>query len=283
MTDHASHGSQRPLLTAIAVMLIVYVISAIWGGWPQYGAKLVGDAEHGEMHEVAHEVPGEDFGAEAARTPPPYWMVAPFVLLLGAIAVLPLIPATEHWWDSNRNRFLVAAGLGLATLAYYVFLHRHTIDGHWPVHHLVPSSEGLNWGLALTVLANAMLNEYIPFIILLFSLYTIAGGIRITGDMKAHPLTNTAILGLGAVLANFVGTTGASVLPSSHPSVVAWMRRIADDPPPRTISPALSNQRELLRPLIFSLMSEHRSRDTLAHQLRTTLGKPKHSSSIVFT
>jgi Na+/H+ antiporter NhaD/arsenite permease-like protein len=62
------------------------------------------------------------------------------------------------------------------------------------------------------VLSNAVLNEYLPFIILLFSLYTIAGGIRIEGDLPAHPLTNTLFLAAGAVLANLIGTTGASML-----------------------------------------------------------------------
>ena len=67
-------------------------------------------------------------------------------------------------------------------------------------------------GSAGTVLSNAILNEYLPFIILLFSLYTITGGIRIEGDLPAHPLTNTLFLAAGAVLANLIGTTGASML-----------------------------------------------------------------------
>ena len=57
-----------------------------------------------------------------------------------------------------------------------------------------------------------MLGEYIPFIVLLFSLYTISGGIRIEGDLPAHPLTNTAFLAVGGVLASFIGTTGAAML-----------------------------------------------------------------------
>ncbi len=49
------------------------------------------------------------------------------------------------------------------------------------------------------VLANAILSEYVPFIVLLFSLYTISGGIRIEGDLPAHPLTNCAFLAAGAL------------------------------------------------------------------------------------
>jgi len=62
------------------------------------------------------------------------------------------------------------------------------------------------------VWVNAILNEYLPFIVLLFSLFVIVGGIRVEGDIPAHPLTNTAFLGIGALLASLIGTTGASML-----------------------------------------------------------------------
>jgi Na+/H+ antiporter NhaD/arsenite permease-like protein len=152
-------------------------------------------------------------GRPAAVAHPPYWMVTPFVLLLGAIALLPLIPATAHWWESNLHRFYVAGGLALITLLYYLTLHAHPLEAHWPAHHFaLPSPAGLNFAQAAAVLANAILNEYVPFIILLFSLYTISGGIRIEGDLPAHPLTNAAFLAVGGVLASFIGTTGAAML-----------------------------------------------------------------------
>lgn len=58
----------------------------------------------------------------------------------------------------------------------------------------------------------AMLAEYLPFIILIFALYAIAGGILITGNLHGAPATNSAILAIGAVLASLVGTTGASMI-----------------------------------------------------------------------
>ena len=64
-------------------------------------------------------------------------MVIPFALLLGGIAVLPLIPAVAHWWESNLHRFYVAIGLSLVVLAYYAFVHKAPLDGHWPAHHIV--------------------------------------------------------------------------------------------------------------------------------------------------
>jgi Na+/H+ antiporter NhaD/arsenite permease-like protein len=56
------------------------------------------------------------------------------------------------------------------------------------------------------------MKNYVAFIVLLGSLYTVSGGVVITGDIQGKPLTNTLILALGAVLANLIGTTGASVL-----------------------------------------------------------------------
>jgi len=204
-------------------------------GWPQKGAAMIAeaahaphsasghshkedDAEHDHDEDATHH--GDTHGEEtdhrsqhAAHDHPPYWMVTPFVLLLGAIAILPLLPRTEHWWESNRNRFLVAAVLGVLTLLYYLAVHEKPVVAHWPVHDVVShNGEGLNWLVTWTVLANAILNEYIPFIMLLFSLYTISGGIRIEGDLPAHPLTNTVFIAVGGLLASFVGTTGAAML-----------------------------------------------------------------------
>src|SRR5438874_8285363 len=104
--------------------------------------------------------------------------------MLLAIAVGPLwVP---HWWESNRHKLLVAAALGLPILALYLARRPSALVG--------------------------MAEEYVSFMVLLAGLYAIAGGIRLTGDLEATPLTNTAFLGLGALLASFVGTTGASML-----------------------------------------------------------------------
>src|SRR5262249_18708278 len=56
------------------------------------------------------------------------------------------------------------------------------------------------------------IKNYVSFIILLGALYTVSGGIVFAGDIPGKPLTNTTLLAVGAVLANFIGTTGASVL-----------------------------------------------------------------------
>jgi len=138
-------------------------------------------------------------------------MVAPFALLLLAIAILPLIPTTAHWWESNLHRFYVAAGLGLVTLLYYGFFYNFPLEGHWPAHYEVVADAGA-FNKISVVFMNAIVADFIPFIILLFSLFTITGGIRIEGNLKASPFVNSVILFIGAFLASFIGTTGAAML-----------------------------------------------------------------------
>ncbi len=167
--------------------------------------------DHAEDH---HDSPGTaDDHHHEAGPPPPAWAVIPFVLLLGAIAVLPLVPSLAHWWEFNSSKLLVAASLGLVTLAYYLLLHGEAIERHFPAHSVVdPAAAGPSWAIAGTVLANALLAEYVPFVTLLFALYCITGGVRIEGDLQATPTTNAAILALGAAMASFIGTTGAAML-----------------------------------------------------------------------
>jgi Na+/H+ antiporter NhaD/arsenite permease-like protein len=117
---------------------------------------------------------------------------APFAFLLLAIATFPLIPAIAGWWHSNVSRLAVAATCSVATLAW------------------IAATMGA--GHAATLTGHAVLDEYIPFIVLLFSLYVISGGIAIRGNLPAHPITNTAILAIGTVLASAIGTTGASMV-----------------------------------------------------------------------
>jgi Na+/H+ antiporter NhaD/arsenite permease-like protein len=211
------------LLTVVGL----YLISAFYG-FPQCGTELV-TASHqagsAGVAAIAVHVPhdqqgtGEQGGAgvdgteHAPIAAPPVLTVIPFVLLLGAIAVLPLISATELWWEHNLNRFIVALALSLVTLAYYAFLHSTPFEAHWPAHTMVPpSGEAVEWGFVQAIIGNAMLAEFVPFIVLLFSLYTIAGGIRIEGDLQANPMTNVSFMAVGGLLASFIGTTGAAML-----------------------------------------------------------------------
>jgi Na+/H+ antiporter NhaD/arsenite permease-like protein len=118
----------------------------------------------------------------------PFWTLLPFAGLLLAIAILPLL--TPHFWDSNRNKGLVAGLFALPVVLYLLLVH-----GAAGLHELLEKAR-----------------EYTSFILLLGALFAITGGIRVRGSLSGTPLLNTALLGLGAVLANLIGTTGASVL-----------------------------------------------------------------------
>src|SRR4051794_28778574 len=116
MNLHAEQRQRRELVpVAILTIIVVYAI-ALCIGWPQSGTRLILEHQHQAAETTA--------AAEVANiTAPPFWTVLPFVLLLAGIALLPLIPHTSHWWESNFNRFKVAGGLALLTMVYYAFLH----------------------------------------------------------------------------------------------------------------------------------------------------------------
>ena len=118
----------------------------------------------------------------------PFWTVLPFAGLLLSIAILPLL--TPHFWENNRNRGIVAGLFSLPVAVYLVAMH-----GAAGVHELLEKGK-----------------EYTSFILLLGALFVVTGGIRVKGSLSGTPLLNTTLLAIGAVLANAIGTTGASVL-----------------------------------------------------------------------
>ena len=65
---------------------------------------------------------------------------------------------------------------------------------------------------AWAALVHAMMAEYLSFIVLLFALYVVAGGILVTGKIRGTPLVNAALLAFGTAIASFVGTTGAAMI-----------------------------------------------------------------------
>jgi Na+/H+ antiporter NhaD/arsenite permease-like protein len=199
-SDHSNGHSSRGAIMCIASAVVAYVL-AVAAGWPQAATDRI----------VAHDSPAS---AQATPEPPPAFAVAPFLVLLAAIAIFPLWRFTQHWWESNLHRFYVAAALGAVVVLFYLLLHHHPIIGHFPAHHVseVGTAESVHFDTVADLLANALLNEYVPFITLLFSLYTICGGIRIEGDMPAHSLTNATLIAVGGLLASFIGTTGAAML-----------------------------------------------------------------------
>ncbi|WP_179376027.1 sodium:proton antiporter [Winogradskyella wichelsiae] len=116
----------------------------------------------------------------------PLWPSIPFFIILLAIAVGPLI--AEHWWENNKNKLIISTVLSVPTIYYLVHMD---LTEH---------------------LKHQILGDYLPFIVLLTSLFVITGGIHLSGDIKAKPKVNTFFLGIGFLLASFMGTTGAAML-----------------------------------------------------------------------
>src|SRR5688572_10717966 len=116
---------------------------------------------------------------------PPTWSVLPFAAYLLVIAVVPLF--LPHFWEKNRNKLIVALAAAIPAAAYLLTSHGG---------HLLLDS----------------VKEYVAFIVLLAALFIISGGVYLKGSLAGTPIVNTMVLGVGAVLASFIGTTGASML-----------------------------------------------------------------------
>ncbi len=112
----------------------------------------------------------------------------PFVLILLSIATGPLL--FPHIWHHHFGK----------------------ITALWTALFLVPFIFAFGFGEALHTVVHALVAEYIPFILLLFALYTISGGILVWGNLHGSPRLNTLILAIGTVLASVMGTTGAAML-----------------------------------------------------------------------
>ncbi len=116
------------------------------------------------------------------------------------------------WWGVPFAGVLLS--IALVPLLAPAFWHHHfgKVSAAWALAFLVPFAIVAGPGLAGTSVVHALLAEYIPFIVLLTALFTVAGGIFVRGNLHGSPGLNTGLLAIGAVLASFMGTTGASML-----------------------------------------------------------------------
>ncbi|MES2423974.1 MAG: sodium:proton antiporter, partial [Pseudomonadota bacterium] len=133
------------------------------------------------------------------------------------------LPAIASAADLDGSRLSVAWGIPFAGILLSIalmpllapaFWHHHygKVAAAWGLAFVLPFAALYGPALMGTSLVHALLAEYIPFIVLLTALFTIAGGIHIRGNLHGSPALNTGLLALGAVLASFMGTTGASML-----------------------------------------------------------------------
>jgi Na+/H+ antiporter NhaD/arsenite permease-like protein len=116
----------------------------------------------------------------------PLISLVPFILILLAIAILPLY--WNHRWEKNKNKLIIAIILSIPIIVFLI------VGGLW--HRLIET----------------IVFDYFPFIVLLGSLFIITGGIHIAGDLEAKPVVNLTFLSIGTVLSSLMGTTGAAML-----------------------------------------------------------------------
>jgi Na+/H+ antiporter NhaD/arsenite permease-like protein len=133
----------------------------------------------GESEDGAPHVDGASLGL--------VWVI-PFVGMLLSIAIFPLV--APHFWHNNFGK----------------------ISAFWVLSFILPFGAAFGVETALYETLHTVLLEYLPFIILLFALFTVSGGVRLTGGLRGSPVVNTGILAAGTVLASFMGTTGAAML-----------------------------------------------------------------------
>ncbi len=116
------------------------------------------------------------------------WWALPFAGMLLSIALWPLLAA--HFWHRHYGKIAAA----------------------WALAFLLPFATQFGPAATWAGMVHALLAEYLPFIILLTALYTVAGGIVIRGNLHGSPRTNVTLLAIGTALASVMGTTGASML-----------------------------------------------------------------------
>jgi Na+/H+ antiporter NhaD/arsenite permease-like protein len=133
-------------------------------------------------------LPGAATAAELdGRTLSLAWAL-PFTGILLSIALFPLL--ASHVWEHHHGK----------------------VAALWGALVLVPMAVVLGPSTALHALMHTALLEYIPFILLLLALFTVAGGILVRGNIHGAPAANTVLLAIGTVLASLIGTTGASMV-----------------------------------------------------------------------
>ena len=134
----------------------------------------------------------------------PIWSIIPFVGMLLSIAIFPLVRG--EWWEKHELRVAV----------------------FWSLIFLIPFIIAYGFGVTGEQLAETVLGDYVPFIVLLLGLFVVAGGIHVRGTIPGTTRNNVIMLAIGTALASWVGTTGAAMLlirPVLRSN--AWRRRKA--------------------------------------------------------
>jgi len=150
-------------------------------------ADTVTQLDHGQQHGEEHAEADGHAAAHNLGKELPLWTVLPFAGILLSIALFPLV--APHFWHQHFPK--ISAMWALIFAVPFLFVYK---------------------GIAVYEILHIYIIDYIPFIILLWALFTISGGIFIRGTMKGNPAINTLLILIGTFLASWIGTTGAAML-----------------------------------------------------------------------
>jgi Na+/H+ antiporter NhaD/arsenite permease-like protein len=145
------------------------------------------------------------------------------LLTLGLAAALALLPEDALAADLDGRALSLAWALPFVGMLLSIALgpllaphawehHQGKVSALWALLVLVPMALTAGSATAGQALLHTLLLEYIPFIVLLLALFTVAGGILIKGNIHGAPVANTILLAIGTALASVIGTTGASMV-----------------------------------------------------------------------
>jgi Na+/H+ antiporter NhaD/arsenite permease-like protein len=137
---------------------------------------------------LATALPSEAWAAELDGATLGLVWGLPFVGILLSIALFPLF--APHFWEHHHGKIAFV----------------------WTALVTIPAALVVGLTATIHALVHTALLEYIPFILLLLALFTVASGIVVSGNLHGAPITNTVLLGIGTILASLIGTTGASMV-----------------------------------------------------------------------
>ena len=176
-------------LTLLLLLLVLFVFLAPAAA-KDHSEEKIHKTHEAVEHSDAAQGHGNDAGAHGhanlGETLPLYSCI-PFACMLLSIALLPLIAGNIWHHHFGKISAFWAASLALPFLYAYK-------------------------GIAVYEILHIILADYVPFIILLWALFTISGGILLKGDLRGTPVVNTIIILIGTILASWMGTTGAAML-----------------------------------------------------------------------
>ena len=140
--------------------------------------------------------------------------IAATILLMPAVAQAAALDGAEMGWPWIAPFAGILLSIAMGPLLFPRVWHNHygKIAAAWALAALVPLAVAFGVDAAVAAFFHIVLADYLSFIVLLFALYTVAGGLFISGSLGGRPLGNAGVLAFGTAIASIVGTTGAAMI-----------------------------------------------------------------------